>query len=188
MKMSAARLLSTAGVVACLTATGCSPQEPAPAPSPSATAAASPSPSSDPAVSAAQDKVLDQYRRFGVAYDRAGETANYQDEELLSFLETPLKQNVVAFLAQMDQKGTVYQGHPVSTPTLTKIDLVAKPPTAVIEDCYDGTNYHLIYKKTGAPVPIKSGPRRYILRTTARNFDGRGWLFTESQGFPERTC
>lgn len=188
MKMSAARLLSAAGVAACLTVTGCTTQEPTPAPPSTAPSSASPSPSADPAVVGAQDKVLDQYRRYRVAYERAGETANHKDEELLSFLEAPLKQNVVAFLAQMDQKGTVYQGKPISNPTLTKIDLAAKPQTAVIEDCFDGTQYHLVYKQTGARVPIKSGPRRYILRTTAKNVEGRGWLFTESEGFPERTC
>jgi hypothetical protein len=181
---------TTAGVVSIALLAACTGEQPGPPPASSAAPQVSGRPSVAPDVAAASITVLDQYRRFRTAYNEAGATADYQDKDLISYLERPLKQKVIAFLLQMSQKKVVYRGTPESNPTVTNVNLQAKPPTVVVEDCFDATNYVLVYKRTGKPAPTGStGPRRYILQTTATNFGAdRGWLFTTSQGFPERTC
>ncbi|WP_430786853.1 hypothetical protein [Actinoplanes sp. G11-F43] len=183
-RLTAALTITALTLGAC---TGDDPDPPppsAPAPAPSATA--TPSAATDDA--AVRDEVLNRYRGYNAAYTRAQLAANAQDEELLSFLETPLKQNVVAFLAQTKQNGAAYRGEPQSQPTIAKVDLKATPPTVLVSDCYDATNFLLYFTKNNQPVPIKSGPRRYIIETTATDFGARGWLFTRAQSFPDRTC
>ena len=178
--------------IAALTAAGCTGKnvDPPPAPSsqPPSAATASATPNADTAVIAARDEVLNRYRGYNTAYVQAQQTADAQSEELLSYLESPLKQRVIAFLTQTKQHGAVYRGTPQSNPSIGKVDLKAKTPTAVVSDCYDATKFLLYYTKTNKPVPIKSGPRRYIIETTAAKYGQRGWLFTKAQSFPERSC
>lgn len=171
---------------------GCSDQKPDP---PTASSSASPvvtvapSPSADPAAVAASTEVLNRYRRFRAVYVAAGRTADHQNKDLLSYLETPMKQEIVAFLFQMSQKNIVYSGAPQSNPKITRVDLSAKPQTVTIEDCYDATNYILVYKSNLKPVPTKGDPRRIVLQTTATNYGAdRGWLLTKSQILQGRTC
>lgn len=178
-------------VGAVLLAAGCGDKKPAtPSSSSPAPPPASASPSVEPAAAAASATVLDRYRRFIQLNVEAGQAADYQNKDLLSYLESPMKQEVIAFLFQLKQKGIVYKGTPQSTPTVTKVNLAGKPPTVIIEDCYDATNYVLVYKSNGKPVPIKGGgPRRIVQQTTATNYGGtRGWLFTKSQILQGRTC
>lgn len=181
--------LSAAITISALALAGCSSDDPEPpaAVTPASTAASA-APSLDTAAAAARDEVLSRYRGYNDAYTRAQLAADPQDEELLSYLETPLKQRVIAFLTQTKQHGAAYRGAPQSHPEVTKVDLAAKAPTALVSDCYDATKFLLYYTKTNNPVPIKSGPRRYIIETTATDFGDRGWLFTDSQSFPDRTC
>jgi len=180
--------LSAAITITALTAAGCTRNDPGPPARSSPPSASSAAPSADPATEAARDEVLNRYRGYNEAYVQAELTADAQNKDLLSYLETPLKQHVIAFLAQTKQHGAVYRGTPQFAPTVTKVDLAAKAPTALVSDCYDATNFRLYYTKTNKPVPIKSGPRRYIIETTATKFANRGWLFTKSQSFPERSC
>ncbi|GAB1646825.1 hypothetical protein KRMM14A1259_72480 [Krasilnikovia sp. MM14-A1259] len=144
----------------------------------------------EPAAAAASETVLNRYRGFRQVYAEAGQSADYQNKDLLSYLEAPMKQEIVAFLFQMRQKNIVYKGVPQSTPTITKVDLAGKPQTVIVEDCYDATNYILVYKSSGKPVPNKSGgPRRIVLQTTATNYGGtRGWVLTKSEILQGRTC
>ncbi|RZU46644.1 hypothetical protein EV385_6720 [Krasilnikovia cinnamomea] len=178
-------------VGAVLLAAGCGDKKPA---APSTSSPASPpvsaSPSVEPAAAAASATVLDRYRRFIQLNVEAGQAADYQNKDLLSYLESPMKQEVIAFLYQLRSKNIIYKGVPQSTPTVTKVNLAAKPQTVIIEDCYDATNYILVYKSNGKPVPIKNGgPRRIVQQTTATNYGGtRGWLFTKSQILQGRTC
>lgn len=178
-----------AGAVSLAVLAGCTDKQPEAPPASSAVPTPSATPTVDPTVAGATDSVLDRYRRFRTSYTNAGYTADYKNKELTGYLETPLKQQVVAYLLQMYQKGMVYRGEPESNPTVTTIDLKAKKQTAVVEDCFDGTDYRVYYKSSKTPLPIKSGSRRYILQTTATNFGAsRGWLFTSAKSFPERTC
>lgn len=186
--MRVSMIIGLAAVAAAtLTLVGCTDGTPTTTPTASRPSAA-PSPT-DSAASAAQDVVLQRYRAFRQAYDEAGLTADYKDETVVEYLETPLKQNVIAFLLQTNQHHAVYRGRAESNPSVTKIDLKAKPATATVTDCYDSTNYRLYYTSNNSPVPIKSGPRRYIIETVATDFGGtQGWLFTSAKSYPERTC
>jgi hypothetical protein len=181
--------LTTTLAITTLLAAGCSQDEPdPPAQSQAPSASASVTPSADTAAAAARDEILNRYRGYNDAYVQAQLAADAQNKELLSYLESPLKQRVIAFLTQTKQNGAVYRGKPESNPTVVKVDLAAKTPTALVSDCYDATDFRLYYTKTNKPVPIKSGPRRYIIETTATDFGARGWLFNKSQSFPERSC
>lgn len=176
-----------AAAAAAMTLVGCS-HTPKAVPS---TTALSPSasPPTDPAVAATQATVLERYRAFRQAYDEAGLTADYKSKAVVQYLESPLQQRVVAFLLQTNQHKAVYRGQAQSNPSVTKVDLKAKPPTALVTDCYDSTNYRLYYTSNNSPVPVPSGSRRYIIETVATDFGGtRGWLFTSSTSYPERTC
>jgi hypothetical protein len=188
---STAWLTTTIAFVALATA-GCSDKDPdappGPASQPPSAVTTSATPNADTAVIAARDEVLNRYRGYNTAYVEAQQAADAQNEELLSYLESPLKQRVIAFLTQTKQHGAVYRGTPQSNPSISKIDLKAKTPTAVVSDCYDATKFLLYYTKNNQPVPIKSGPRRYIIETTAAKYDQRGWLFTKAKSFPERSC
>lgn len=186
------RTTRTAPVVAAATllaVTGCSSTpDPAPSPAPN-TAAPAPSSSTEPAEAAARRTVLERYRAFRQAYDDAGRRADYRDKAVTEYLESPLKQKVVAFLLQTSQHHAVYRGTAESNPSVSMVALTARPRTATVADCYDSTGYRLYYTRTNEPVPVKSGPRRFLIETVATDFGGsKGWMLTSSQSYPERTC
>ncbi|MCW2144320.1 hypothetical protein BXY51_008926 [Actinoplanes cyaneus] len=176
---------ATVAAAVILTAAACTkaPATPPPAP-PSPSSAA---PSTDPAAAVATTEILDRYRSFRQAYDAAGLTADYKSKDVTRYLVDPAKQEVVRFLLNTHIHGAVYKGEAQSTLTLAKLDLKAK--TATVSECYDATNYRLVFTKTSSPVPVPSGPRRAIIETQAKDFGGnKGWLFTKSETFRDRSC
>ncbi|BCY10931.1 hypothetical protein [Actinoplanes sp. L3-i22] len=156
---------------------------PASTPPPAPSAAAS----TDPAAAVATAEILDRFRSFRQAYDAAGLTADYKSTALTQYLVDPLKQNVVRFLLETHVHGAAYKGETQSTPEVTTLDLKAK--TATVTECYDTTKYLLFYTKSNSPVPVPSGSRRNVYETQAKDFGGKkGWLFTKSQIFKDRSC
>lgn len=176
---------ATTAVAVILTAAACTktPEAPPPlAPSPSSAA-----PSTDPAVAVATAEILDRFRFFRQAYDTAGLTADYKSKDVTRYLVDPVKQNVVKFLLETYIHGAAYKGETQSIPTVTKIDLKTK--TATVTECYDTTNYLLYFKKNNSPVPVPTGSRRNVYEIQAKDFGGnRGWMFTKSDIFKDRTC
>lgn len=145
-------------------------------------------PSVDASAAAAGAAVLSRYRQYQAAYAAASTTSDYKSAELVGFLETPLKQNVVAHLLKLNTAGLVYTGTPQSNPKVSAVHLTNNPQTVVIEDCYDATNFRQVYKTNNSPVPVGTGGRKYIIVTTATNYGSRGWLFNESTSYSDRPC
>lgn len=152
------------------------------------TAPASSLVSVDPSTAAVSAEILQRYTDMRRLYEAAASKSDYNSDSLKQYLEYPLLQNVTGFLLQNSNHGAVYRGAAVSNPKVAQVHLTATPKTALIEDCYDSTNHILVYKASGSPVPVPSGSRRYIMTTTVTFFDGRGWLFTDSQNYKDRSC
>jgi hypothetical protein len=84
-------------------------------------------------------------------------------------------------------QGIVKRGRPVSRNTrVTALNLQANPPTAVLEDCLDTTNWKSVEAKTGKSVSTtESGPRPVTAR--ARVYMGQ-WVIVEATADGSRKC
>lgn len=145
-------------------------------------------PTVDPSVAAAGQQVIELYQNYLRAIQQANKTADYNLPDLRTYLGDPLRSEVVSDLFGMHSRGQGYAGQLGSTPTVKSVDLAAKPPAVTIRDCFDATNYHLVYMANQSPVPVAAGNRRYIAEYVAtRQSDGR-WLFTDAHTYRDQTC
>ncbi|WP_037599529.1 hypothetical protein [Streptacidiphilus rugosus] len=83
-------------------------------------------------------------------------------------------------------QGLVMRGRPILSPTVSVLNMTAKPYTATITDCIDTTNFYPVDKSTGKPVALTSPEHRHPGTYKAR-FDVQWWIISGSID-RSRTC
>jgi hypothetical protein len=84
-------------------------------------------------------------------------------------------------------RGTIMQGKPSLSPTVTSVEFTETPYTANITDCMDTTHYIEVSKKTGKPVGGVD-PQKHHVATAVARFNGKSWVISEVAIDRDRTC
>lgn len=92
-----------------------------------------------------------------------------------AFLADPVLSRNLETLNDLRVNGIVYQGRPVSAPSVTEIDLNRTPPTATVRDCVDRSGWTAVFEETGEPLSADSVPDRYVAWLELRQHPD-GWL------------
>jgi hypothetical protein len=162
------------------TASGCSDPKPAQRPAPS-NDSPSASPSIDPAEEQARAEVLAAYNGYLEAYIKASATADYRTTELAQFVAEPLLGQLINNLFNMSRSGVHNEGRPIWQPRVTELRLDANE--AVIQDCFDSTNWNAVGGK-GAP---SAQAKKYPVVVKAKRVSGK-WYVYDSTAQRSSTC
>jgi len=93
----------------------------------------------------------------------------------------------LASLHQLHEARLVMIGTPRTSPRVKNLDTRTSPPTAVIEDCLDVSEWHQADPTTRAVKDPKQRLSRYVSTTKLRK-NGTGWLIVEVNREVGRTC
>jgi hypothetical protein len=121
-------------------------------------------------VDPAHREILDAYHgavEAMVAAQRAGDR-DHPDLTRYYGDGTPALRDVRFGIDRHDQRGTYYEGDiAVVSAEVAELDLAGDPPLATISACLDDTDYRLVYREDGAPVPDTTAGGRYSVTSTA---------------------
>ena len=158
-------------------------------PTPTPSAAASLTPSVDASVAVASAQILAAYRGYQAAYQSAAAAPNPDDTALLKYIGDPLLTQVRQDLRLLKTNGLVRQGTPKINATVTRVQLTTTPPVAMIQDCYDVSDVHVINKATGKSADAPGQATRYLVTSQAKFFGGStGWLIVQSDADRNNKC
>ena len=155
-----------------------------PAAEPSASAAST-APTASPTIGAAEDEarrdILAVYTGYLEAYIKASATADYRTKELATYVGEPLLGQLLNNLYNMSRSGVRNEGRPTWTPTVTELHL--DRGEAVIQDCFDSTNWNAV----GGKAQPTTQAKRYPVVVQAKRVDGK-WYVYESTAQRSSTC
>ncbi|WP_150211713.1 hypothetical protein [Streptomyces venezuelae] len=158
-------------------------------PAPTVSAAPTKSASIDPA-EAAKAEAIATYRQYWAETVRlfADPHANTSDglkryaaSEALSKAETSA--------ANLKARGRQLAGQPVvGNPTVTAVALDRQIPSVKLSSCMDVSNWHLVEKANGQPVPVPSERLvKYVVATTAEKWPD-GWKIIRDEPQEGQPC
>jgi len=186
MRTGAARIAGmTLAAALALTVTGCK-DDPEPPPDFADGPRATPGASASEA--AAREEILRAYTAYRAAVTAAYNAGNHLHPDLDKHLADPLLAQTRSDLYNLGRQGLVYKGAIKTNPKVTQVKLSEATPTAIIEDCFDLSDYKLIVKSSGAPAPNPPSLTRFAVNITATRFTGRNWLISNSEMAKERSC
>ncbi|MFY1633677.1 hypothetical protein ACN27F_10390 [Solwaraspora sp. WMMB335] len=160
---------------------GCTQAEPGAGPADSASPSATASPTPPSEEDQARREILDTYNGYLEAYIRASATADYRTEELATYVGEPLLGQLLNNLFNMSRSGVRNEGRPVWSPTVTEVRLAADE--AVIQDCFDSTNWNAV----GGKAQPTAQAKRYPVVAKVRRVDDN-WYVYESTADRGSTC
>ncbi|MDG4784941.1 hypothetical protein O7626_03165 [Micromonospora sp. WMMD1102] len=168
------------GVALCVLA-GCTsdPAEPDVAPTSATTAAGTPTP--DAVEEGARHDILAAYNGYLEAYVKASATADYRTKELATYVGEPLLGQLLNNLFNMSRSGVHNEGRPTWSPTVTELRLDANQ--AVIQDCFDSTNWNTV----GGKAQPTAQAKRYPVVVKAKRVNDK-WYVYESTAQRSSTC
>lgn len=161
---------------------GCS-DKPSPAPT-SAPATVNPSTaasSADPAEEQARREILAAYNGYLEAYIKASATADYRTQDLKKYVAEPLLGQLLNNLYNMSRSGVHNQGRPSWSPVVTELRLDSDQ--AVIQDCFDSTNWNAV----GGKAKPTTQAKKYPLVVKAKRVSKK-WYVYESTAQRSSTC
>lgn len=169
------------GVALCVLA-GCT-SEPAAEPQPTSTggSTATAAPTVDAVEEEARQAVLAAYNGYLEAYVKASATADYRTKELATYVGEPLLGQLLNNLFNMSRSGVHNEGRPSWSPTVTELRLDAGE--AVIQDCFDSTNWNAV----GGKAQPTAQAKRYPVVVKAKRVSGK-WYVYESTAQRSSTC
>ena len=155
-------------------------------------AAAQPQPQApaDPAEAAAIDEILTafhDYRELEVEARADPQPTYVGRRDFSAYLADPLLSETLLKLNDMHKAGIVFEGRPTWEPTVIEVQLDGTPPTAVVHDCLDATEWRSVFRETDEPVPGNGLSGRYAMRIDAKLFP-EGWLFYDASIKEEGQC
>ncbi len=138
-------------------------------------------PTVDPAEAQARRDILAAYNGYLEAYVKATSTADYRTKELGPYVAQPLLGDLLHNLQLMSSSGVHYEGRPVSNPEVTELRLDVG--TAVIEGCFDATNWNAV----GGKAQPTAQAKRYPVVLKAKRVSGK-WYLYEAVADRSATC
>ncbi|MBX7268933.1 hypothetical protein KIF24_24805 [Micromonospora sp. Llam7] len=171
----------TLGVALCVLV-GCT-SEPSSEPDATSTssAAATAAPTPDAVEEQARHEVLAAYNGYLEAYITASATANYRTKELATYVGEPLLGQLLNNLYNMSRSGVRNEGRPTWSPTVTELRLDANE--AVIQDCFDSTNWNAV----GGKAQPTAQAKKYPVVLKAKRVNDK-WYVYESTAQRSSTC
>ena len=159
----------------------------APEPPPDFSSSSKP-PSAASSGAALETELLRVYSGHVAAVVAASTASDYEHPELAKYIGDPLLGSVKTNIRENQRRGAVRTGTIGSTPRVTKVDLNGKPAQAAVEDCFDTTNYRLVYPGLGNSQAPPANPARYPVAATLWRYDDGRWLVTEAKADRSRSC
>jgi hypothetical protein len=155
-------------------------------------AAAQPQPQvpADAAEAAAIEDILTAFHAFREleVESRADPQPTYvARRDFSAYLADPLLSKTLSALNDLYATDIVFEGRPTWEPTVIELQLDATPPTAVVHDCLDATEWRSVFRDTDEPVPGNGLSGRYAMRIDAKLFP-EGWLFHDASMKEETQC
>jgi hypothetical protein len=170
-----------AAVLALYALAGCD-SDPAAEPSPTGTVSVpTASPTVDAAEANARREILATYNGYLEAYIKASATADYRTKELATYVGEPLLGQLLNNLFNMSRSGVRNEGRPTWNPTVTELRLDSGE--AVIQDCFDSTNWNAVGGKA-QPTPQA---KKYPVVVKAKRVNDK-WYVYESTAQRSSTC
>lgn len=168
------------GVALCVLA-GCTADPAAPDAAPTGATTAPGTPTPDVVEEGARHDVLAAYNGYLEAYVKASATADYRTKELATYVGEPLLGQLLNNLFNMSRSGVHNEGRPTWNPTVTELRLDANQ--AVIQDCFDSTNWNTVGGKA-QPTPQA---KKYPVVVKAKRVNDK-WYVYESTAQRSSTC
>ncbi|MGI5213869.1 hypothetical protein [Plantactinospora sp. CA-290183] len=169
------------GVALCVLA-GCT-SEPASEPDakPTSSAVTAATPTLNTVEEQARHDVLAAYNGYLEAYVKASATADYRTTELATYVGEPLLGQLLNSLFNMSRSGVHNEGRPTWSPRVTELRLDANQ--AVIQDCFDSTNWNTV----GGKAKPTAQAKRYPVAVKAKRVNDK-WYVYESTAQRSSTC
>lgn len=146
------------------------------------------SPTSDGVEAGAAAKALAAYDGFQEAYIAAfadpgggsGRLAEYAGSQLLAQVRFSLQSHA--------DQGLVIRGRPVWSPTVVEVNLMTRPFSVLIRDCFDQSGLRTVYEATGKSAAAPGQASRYLVDSKAELYDDGRWLMSTSEAHRDRPC
>lgn len=168
------------GLMLCVLA-GCS-KDPASEPSaPVSPTGAAASATANLAEERARQEVLAAYNGYLEVYIKASATADYNTQELAKFAGEPLLGQLLNNLFNMSRSGVHNEGRPTWSATVTELRLDSNE--AVIQDCFDSTNWNAV----GGKAQPTTQAKKYPVLVKAKRVKEK-WYVYESTAQRGSTC
>ena len=145
------------------------------------TTAASATATTSQAEEQARREILATYNGYLEAYIKASATADYRTQELAQFVGEPLLGQLLNNLQNMSRSNVHNEGRPTWNPTVTELRLDAGQ--AVIQDCFDSTNWNAV----GGKAQPTTQAKKYPVVVKAKRVNGK-WYVYESTAQRSATC
>lgn len=171
---------TTLGVALCVLG-GCADDSASKPSVPTGSADATPSATDNAAADQARQKILATYNGYLEAYIKASATADYRTEELAKFVGEPLLGQLLNNLFNMSRSGVRNEGRPTWSPAVTELRLDSKQ--AVIQDCFDSTNWNAV----GGKAKPTAQAKKYPVVVKAKSVNDT-WYVYESTARRSSTC
>jgi hypothetical protein len=179
-----------AALATLLCATSCSakPAEPT-GPTGSAPPSAPPvSPSTSAEEAEARTKAVEAYDKLRKAQVAASATADVKGGDLAKYAADPLLSEIRNDLYLKQQQGLVTKGKPQWSVKVTDVNVVTRPFTVALEDCFDGTDWRTVFKNTGKSAAVPGQAKKYTVRAEAVQYDDGRWLINTAKADRDRPC
>ncbi|MCX4673651.1 hypothetical protein OG453_44655 [Streptomyces sp. NBC_01381] len=155
-------------------------------PAPSTPAAQKSTPSADPQA-AAEEEVLDIYRRYWDDKAAAYSKASLKGSDMKTYVKGNALGQVQADVKNLKTLGQITRSKPTLDPEVASLDLKKKVPLAKISDCLDVSKWDLVDSKTKKKVVLPEDRRtKYVNNVTAEKW-GKQWVILEVQP-QDRAC
>jgi hypothetical protein len=188
-RRSAVAVLATLAVLAFVVA-GCGGDDPAgtPGTAPASASPAAPSPTVDAESAEARTRALEVYGKFREAHVAASAAADPQGGDLAKYVADPLLTQLRNDLYIRAQQGIVTTGRPVWNPTVTTVNVSARPFTVELEDCFDATAWKTVFKSSSKDAAVPNQAKKYLVQAKVVQYDDGRWLVNTAKAERERPC
>jgi hypothetical protein len=139
----------------------------------------------------ARPAILEAYQgsvQAMVAAQQAGDP-DHPDLTRYFIQPSPAFNSVRSGIQQQEIQGTYYRGElVVVTAEVSELDQSAEPPEATVQSCLDDTDYQLVNRADGSPVPDTQPGGRYRVTSTALLGTDDRWYIVASTAHWEESC
>ncbi|MGW7362940.1 hypothetical protein ACWGI8_05790 [Streptomyces sp. NPDC054841] len=147
----------------------------------SPTSSSTPSPSSSQTADPHAQAVLASYNHYWDAKAAAYAKASVAGSDLERYAVGEARTAVEYEVKGLAEKGFVTTGEPSRSPSVMKIDMSRRVPTATLRDCVDVSSWKLVERKSGRVVKLPEERRtKYISIVTAERWNGQ-WVILRAQ-------
>jgi hypothetical protein len=118
----------------------------------------------------------------------ASATADPNNADLARYATDPALAQLRYDIYQLGQNGQVTTGRPSWSPKVAAVHLSSSPATVDLTDCFDITNWHTIFKATGASADVPGQITRLPVTGQAVLSPDGQWRIRQSTVDRSKSC